>query len=149
MALLRSMEFYLAPNGWLYLLPGLIVYGLAWWKRPFTAVLVSVFAMKAAFETLNGNPVEYAFLAVLGAAVSASRNRNEWRWNAAFFLMGVFLSLWTFRTVEVLYLAGPLNLPAAYGMISGFSIAGVRALFCWARTAAAPSVKKSPTTHEG
>ena len=142
------MSYYLSAFGLMYLLPIVLVYGLVWYKRPLTAVLVTVFVMKAFFEVLTGHMIEYAVGAVLGGAVALSFAWGEWKWNAGLFLLGVGLLLWVTHSNGVLYVAGPLNAPAAYGMTAGLSIAVVRAGFYGVQRLLS-SKKKRPHTREG
>ncbi|WP_263809784.1 hypothetical protein [Salinibacter pepae] len=123
------MSYYFSAFGLMYLLPIVLVYGLVWYKRPLTAVLVTVFAMKAFFEVLTGHMVSYAVGAVLGGAVALSWSAGQWKWNAGLFLLGVGLLFWVTHSNGVLYVAGSLNPPAAYGMTAGVGIAVLRAGF--------------------
>jgi len=142
------MSYYFSAFGLMYLLPIVLVYGLVWQKRPLTAVLVTVFVMKAFFDVLVGNPIGYSVGAVLGGAVAFSWSAGQWKWNAGLFLLGVGLLLWVTHSNGVLYVAGPLNAPAAYGMTAGVGIAVLRAGF-YGVLRLLSSKKKDPTPARG
>lgn len=139
------MSYYFSAPGVMYLLPIVLVYGLTWYKRPLTAVLVSIFVMRAFFDVLVGDPIEYAVGGVLGMAVGLSFSWGEWKWNAALFLIGCFLLMWCFRTDGVLYVADPSRMIVFYGMIAGFYIAAFRGLFYGVQSFFAEE-KKDPST---
>lgn len=136
------MTYYLSAPGLMYFLPVLLVYGLAWYKRPLTAVLVTVFVMRAFFDVLTVTPIEYTVGAVLATAVAFSFVWSEWKWNAAFFLIGCFLLMWVIRTKGVLYVGDPSGLANLFGMMAGWYIALFRGLFYGVRSFFAK--KKTP-----
>jgi hypothetical protein len=136
------MSYYFSVPGLMYLLPIMLVYGLVWYKRPLTAVLVTVFVMRAFFDVLTVTPIEYTVGAVLATAVAFSFVWGEWKWNAALFLIGCFLLMWVIRTKGVLYVGDPSGLANLFGMMAGWYIALFRGLFYGVRSFFAK--KKTP-----